>query len=173
MPRPALASGICSVQRGKNPIARLIATIFKLPAAGDNQKITVNFSMSKSEPHTETWTRTIGKSIFVSDLSVGRDTDFLCEQIGLAKFYTALVHAPTAEVHLVLKRWQLFGIPMPMRLAPQVNAFEKDEAGTYQFFVEISHSIFGLIVRYQGSLAFRQEPSPKTAEHSTSSTLHS
>jgi hypothetical protein len=153
-PRPTTLKGVCAVRRGLNPLARVTATVFGLPKAGENQSISISFSGNSENPSIETWIRIIGKSKFVSHLSVGAhgQEHLLCEQVGPAKFYTALVTEPQDEVHLVLRQWKLLGIPMPMFLAPRVTAFEKDQLGKYHFFVEISHPLVGLIVRYQGNL---------------------
>jgi len=39
-----------------------------------------------------------------------------------------------------------------MWLAPRSNAYESEENGAFRFFVEISHPLTGLIVRYDGWL---------------------
>jgi Domain of unknown function (DUF4166) len=158
MPRPASASGTCSVERGNNLLSKLIATVFQLPSAGDNQAITVHFSKTDKSKFEETWVRQIGTSKFKSNLSVSKNdvAPLLCEQIGLCQFYTRLVRpldsAQDNEVHLILKHWKAAGLSMPMWLAPKVKAFESDLAGNYHFFVEISHPLIGLIVRYHGHL---------------------
>jgi saccharopine dehydrogenase-like NADP-dependent oxidoreductase len=154
--RPATLKGKCTVNRGANLLAKLAASIFGLPKAGTNLPISIEFSQNTMNNSVETWTRTIGKSKFVSHLSVGvgKQEHLLCEQVGPAKFYTALVNEPKDEIHLVLRSWKLFGMAMPMLLAPKVKAFEKDQFGSYRFFVEIRHPLIGLIVSYQGNLEF-------------------
>jgi Domain of unknown function (DUF4166)/Saccharopine dehydrogenase NADP binding domain len=154
LPRPATLEGKCTVNRGANLLAQLAASIFGLPKTGENLPISIVFSRNKTNNSVETWTRTIGQSKFVSYLSVGvgKQEHLLCEQVGPAKFYTALVNEPKDEIHLVLRSWKLFGIAMPMLFAPRVTAYEKDQFGKYLFFIEISHPFLGLIVRYHGNL---------------------
>jgi Domain of unknown function (DUF4166) len=57
-----------------------------------------------------------------------------------------------AKLTLRLRRWRVFGIPLPMWLCPQSEAFETVEDGVFRFNVEISHWLTGLIVRYRGWL---------------------
>jgi Domain of unknown function (DUF4166) len=158
MPRPASASGTCSVQRGNNLLAKSVATVFQLPSAGENQEITVSFTETTKNQLEETWIRQIGTSKFRSKLSVSKNepVHLLCEQIGLCQFYTELVLPSSSEendeVHLILRHWKVVGLSLPMWLAPKVKAFESDLAGSYHFFVEIAHPLIGLIVRYHGNL---------------------
>jgi uncharacterized protein DUF4166 len=55
----------------------------------------------------------------------------------------------------VMRRWSLFGLPLPLVLAPRIDAYEFVEAGRFRFHVEISHPLTGLIVHYRGWLVPR------------------
>jgi len=55
-------------------------------------------------------------------------------------------------MRLVVRRWSLFGIPMPLALAPRGNSYEFAEGGRFHFHVEIRHPFTGLIVGYRGWL---------------------
>jgi hypothetical protein len=44
-------------------------------------------------------------------------------------------------------------VPLPRRLAPAGDAYEHAEDGRFNFHVEITHPLTGLIVRYRGWLA--------------------
>ncbi len=57
-----------------------------------------------------------------------------------------------AKLRLVVRRWRAFGIALPLWLAPRSEAYETEENGAFRFFVEISHPLTGLIVRYRGLL---------------------
>ncbi len=56
------------------------------------------------------------------------------------------------RMRLVMRRWSLFGVPLPLALAPRIDACEFAEAGRFRFHVEISHPLTGQIVRYRGWL---------------------
>ena len=52
----------------------------------------------------------------------------------------------------VLRRWSVFGVPLPIWLGPRSDSYETVEGGRFRFHVEIGHKLTGLIVRYQGWL---------------------
>jgi Domain of unknown function (DUF4166) len=62
------------------------------------------------------------------------------------------------RLSLVVRRWSLFGLPLPMWLAPRSHAWESSEDGRFHFHVEISHPLTGLIVKYAGWLVLQPKP---------------
>ena len=56
------------------------------------------------------------------------------------------------RLRLVLRRWSIFGIALPLWLAPRSDTFEHVEDGRFRVPVAISHPLTGLIVRYRGWL---------------------
>jgi hypothetical protein len=57
-----------------------------------------------------------------------------------------------SRLRLVLRRWSVLGIPLPMWLCPHSDSYEASDDGRFRFHVEISHPLMGLIVRYRGWL---------------------
>jgi hypothetical protein len=51
-----------------------------------------------------------------------------------------------------MRRWSLFGIPLPAWLGPRSDSFESVDQGRFRFHVAISHPLLGSIVRYRGWL---------------------
>jgi hypothetical protein len=147
----AVAEGRASVERGKNPLARLAGLMVGFPPAAADTAVQVKFEATKSG---ETWTRTFGDRNFSSRqyAGQGRSDRLLWEQFGLLKFAMAVV-CEGDKLRLVLRRWSVFGIPLPMWLCPHANSYETSEGGQFHFHVEISHPLTGLIVRYRGWLA--------------------
>ena len=78
----------------------------------------------------------------------------MCERFGPINVGMALV-CEAGRMRLVVRRWSLFGIPMPLALAPRGNAYEFAEEGRFHFHVEIRHPFTGLIVGYRGWLVPR------------------
>jgi len=60
--------------------------------------------------------------------------------------------AEEGKLSLVLRHWNLLGLPLPMWLCPRSTSCEIVENGRFRFHVEISHPLPGLIVRYRGWL---------------------
>lgn len=84
----------------------------------------------------------------------GRFERLLCERFGPFRFGLALV-VEGDRLRLVPRGWSFAGLPLPLALAPRVDAYEFCRDGRFHFHVEISHRLMGLIVRYRGSLAPR------------------
>jgi len=152
----ATARGLASVERGGGLLARLVAILVGFPSAAAETPVDVRFEASDGR---ETWTRTFGADRFASRQFAGRgrSAGLLCERFGALTFAMALV-AEGERLNLILRRWSLFGLPLPLWLCPRSNAYETVEGGRFRFHVEISHPLTGLIVRYRGWLT----PVPQT-----------
>ena len=145
-----VAKGSASVDRGDGWIARRIAKIFGFPPAGDDIPVVVDF---RRDGDREVWQRNFGGQLFSSIQEAGRarfDRQ-LCERFGPCAFGLALV-VDNARLCFVVRCWSVFGVPLPLGLAPTCEAYECEEAGRFRFFVELRYRFIGLIVRYRGWL---------------------
>jgi hypothetical protein len=144
------ATGTADVERGTNAAARLIANLFGFPPAGKNVPLTVRFVRGKVG---ETWTRTFGDRSFSSHQSAGagRNDKLLVERFGPLTFAMAVV-TDTEKLSLIVRRWSILGVPMPLALAPTGDAFEHVSDGKFHFHVDIRLPLVGRLVRYRGSL---------------------
>jgi len=139
------ASGEATVERGRNPMARLVATLMRFPRAGTHP-LHVAFI---ERDGVETWTRTFGDQSFTSHLS--EDNGRLVERFGPLRFRFDLPSdARGLEMRIV--GWSLFGIPLPLALAPRGIAREWEEGGRFRFDVPIALPLVGLVVHYRGWL---------------------
>lgn len=155
-------SGRASVERGRNPLARLAALVVGFPKASEDTPVSVRFAAADG---VETWTRRFGDQAFSSRQFAGRGRSerLLCERFGLLTFAMALVVAD-GRLALVLRRWSVFGLPLPMFLCPRSNSYETVEDGRFRFHVEIGHPLTGLIVRYRGWLMPDQPTTPDSGD---------
>jgi hypothetical protein len=144
------ATGVASVERGQGLLARLAAAIAGFPPAGDDVPVEVAFRLKDGR---ELWQRNFAGRRFEStqEEGKGRSARLLCERFGPLNLVMALV-VEGERMRLVMRRWTLFGLPLPLALAPRIDAYEFAEAGRFRFHVEISHPLTGLIVRYRGWL---------------------
>jgi hypothetical protein len=69
-------------------------------------------------------------------------------------FHLALV-VEDAKLRLVVRRWSLWGLPLPLVLAPGGDSYETAIDDRFHFHVEIRHRLIGLIVGYRGWLEIR------------------
>ena len=144
------AEGLANIEVGKTLLARLMVKILGFPEAGRDVPVQVSFI---SKDRAELWQRTFAGKSFASFQMEGHGLSerLLSEQFGPITFEMALVVAPD-KLSLVIRRWTVFGIPLPLFLAPLGNSFEYVAEGRFCFHVEIRHPIIGLIVYYQGWL---------------------
>jgi hypothetical protein len=144
------AEGRADVERGGNAVSRAIGWLFGFPQPGRDIPLTVRFV---SDGHRERWVRTFGARSFCSDQAEGkgRSDRLLEERFGVFSFGLALVASPD-RLSLVVRRWRLFGLPLPRALAPYGDVYEFVTGGRFNFHVEICLPLIGLIVRYRGYL---------------------
>lgn len=155
----ARAEGRGRVNRGRSPLAVLAGAMMSFPPPADDTPVRVSFEQT---PGGEVWRRTFGQHSFQSRQYDGRgkSESLIIERFGALEFAMALV-VEGDRLRLVTRRWSAFGVPLPMWLAPRSNAFESAEDDVFRYFVEISHPLTGLIVRYTGWLT-PQPPGGRT-----------
>lgn len=146
----AQVSGIATVRRGTSFLSRLAASIIGFPKVGTDIPVQVNFTV---KDNIETWTRTFNGKSFSSTqyAGQGRYEGLLVERFGLLTFAMELVVRDN-QLHLVMRHWAAFGIPLPLGLCVQSDTFEMVKDGKFHFNVKISHRFTGLIVHYTGWL---------------------
>ena len=143
------AVGQARVIRGKSPVASLLCTVMRMPPAGD-YAVHVGFS---EQGGAERWNRDFGGHCFSSELS--HDGGRIVERFGPMRFHFDLP-ASDGGIAMVLHRWSIAHIPMPMLLAPRITAREhQDESGVFRFDVRVELPVIGDIVGYSGSLKGR------------------
>jgi hypothetical protein len=143
--------GECSVERGGHPLAWLIAGSIGLPAAGANQEIHVTLIQRGDQ---ERWIRQVGKRRFSSTQgpAPAEHESLIRERFGPIAVCMAL-DVDDGCLHYLVRRWTLFGIPLPKAIGPRARAVESVDQGRFHFDVEIRHALCGLIVRYHGTLS--------------------
>jgi len=144
------AEGFARVETGRNLLSRLIISLFGFPRAGQDIPVKVSF---QSKEGGELWQRTFSGRTFSSFQWEGKGyfDRLLMEKFGPFIFGFALV-LEEEKLKLVIRYWNIFGIPLPLSLAPHGDSFEYVEDGFFCFYVEIRHRLTGLIVRYRGRL---------------------
>lgn len=140
------AAGMSWVERGRQPLARLVAALFRFPRAGEAVPVHVSFSEG---PDGEVWTRDFDGRQFSSRLS--QRGDLLVERFGALRFGFRLP-ARDGGLEMVMARWWLGPVPLPLALAPKSLAREWEAEGRFHFDVPISLPLVGLVVRYTGWL---------------------
>ena len=139
------AAGEGRVERGRNPLARLVGAIMRFPAAG-RHPLHVAFAVREGQ---ERWTRDFDGQVFSSELS-GRN-GLAVERFGPIRFGFALVSTGDG-LAMELRRWSVLGIPLPLFLAPRIAAREWQAEDRFHFDVAVALPLIGDVVHYSGWL---------------------
>ena len=144
------AEGTALIETGKHPLARAIRFLFGFPKAGRDVPVRVIF---RPVDGGELWQRDFAGTKFSSFQSdgKGRFDKLLLEKFGPVTVALALVWEQD-RLNLILRHWNIFGIPLPVFLGPNGKTYEYVADGSFCFHVEIAHWLTGSIVKYQGRL---------------------
>jgi hypothetical protein len=75
----------------------------------------------------------------------------LVERFGPLRFYFDL-ETSEAGLQMILRRWSVVGVPLPLRLAPACTGTETADGSVFCFDVAIALPLVGPVVRYAGRL---------------------
>lgn len=150
----ARGAGFMRVSWGANRLARWLAALLRLPAAGKAVAVTLVITPSADG---EEWRRTFANNFLVTRQWPGSD-GLLAEQVGLIELRFRLevrdgglvYHPAGAALRLGWLRASL-----PRRLAPTVTARESpaEAPGLTVVSVRVSLPILGLLISYEGLMA--------------------
>lgn len=144
-------AGRADIVRGRNPLTRLVAALFRFPAAGRDVPVEVEFTTDAAG--TQTWRRSFAGRQMVSRQfrGTGRDERLLVERFGPFTFGLTLA-LRDGQLHLIARQWRLGPLPLPRWLLPTGDSHEAEVDGRFRFHVEIALPILGRVVSYQGWL---------------------
>lgn len=144
------ARGRGSVERGRNPLARLVAGLFRLPPAAEDIPVRVTFTVVGG---IEIWERDFDGARFRSrqEIGRGRQAGLLVESFGPFAFGLAVPAGPSG-LTLEIRGMRFLGLPLPTALAPRIAAGERVVAGRFTFDVKMALPLVGLLVHYRGWL---------------------
>jgi hypothetical protein len=146
-------SGRCSVESGRNGLARIIQLFASLPRRS-NADLPVHVVIERAETSAsrEIWTRRFGEQRMRTVIRAGRN--------GLEEVFGPIVlrFALTAESDRIV--WSLVGakflfLPLPAALFAGCRAFETIVDGRYWFDARAHMAGIGLLVHYKGWLTER------------------
>ena len=148
-------SSYARVTRGRR-IANIVANITNLPAAANRVAMSVE---GEHLPDLMIWDRRFGERRLRSCFRLDRDR--LVESLGPFRLLLRL-EVRDRRLRYVLERVTLLGVPVPRNLAPDLEAWEGERDGRYDFAVEVRLPFIGRLVRYEGLLDLA--PGPQCAQ---------
>jgi hypothetical protein len=138
-------TGRASVHRGSQPLARIAATVARLPRNQINEPVTVTIDVCDGK---EIWTRHFGGASPMRS-TLHRRRGLLVERMGLLSLHFQ-VNVRNGGMSWHLRRAAFLGLPLPRRLF-QVQA-QVDAGMGYRFFVAVGLAGIGEMIRYEGEL---------------------
>jgi len=147
------AVGIFRVRHGSNRLARNLARLARLPAAGE--AVDVRLQVTAREEGEE-WRRTFAGRPLVSFQS-NRVEGLLVERMGIVELRFRLEVDGGALNYRTVSAALLFGslrVPLPFWLSPRVTARERDVGDMNQLHVsvEVTFLLLGRLIAYEGNL---------------------
>jgi hypothetical protein len=151
------AAGSFRIHHGDRRLARWLVWLLRMPAEGQAVKTRLVIS---AHGESEEWRRTFGDRLLVTrQRAVGAE---MAESFGWMEIRFRLdaidggiiYHQTQAAFSLGRSR-----VPLPVRLAPRVAAWEKpdDVPGQVRVRVEVVLPLLGRLITYEGTIA-REEP---------------
>jgi hypothetical protein len=127
-------------------LGRLVARLFGLPRTRGRMPLQVRF-----EPTARglVWARDFGGERFAS--RIRRRNGMLSERFGPIRFFFDL-QSRGEGLAMRLRAWRMGPLPLPLALAPRIEAAEWQEAGFFRFRVSIRLPLLGPVVEYGGWL---------------------
>jgi hypothetical protein len=138
-------TGHARVARG-GVLANMMAAFMGLPPTAECIAMSVE---GEHLPDRMIWNRQFGDRQFRSCFTLVRGR--LIESLGPFRLRLRL-EVRDHRLHYVLERVTLFGVPVPRLFAPNLEAWEGEHNGRYDFAVEVRLPFIGRLVRYEGLL---------------------
>lgn len=139
-------SGTAEVVGSRNPLARLLCRMMRLPAPGSDVPVTVTF---ERRGDGERWVRDFAGRRYASTLFERRG--LMVERMGPATNIFR-VSAAGGTLRLDLVGFRFLGLPLPSALRPHCHACEREQDGCYVFDVPVTLWSLGRIIRYTGRM---------------------
>jgi hypothetical protein len=147
------AVGVFRVRNGSGRLARALARLARLPAAGDAVDVRLQVTARKDG---EEWRRTFAGRPLVSSQS-NRCAGLLVERMGIVEMrfrLEAVGGALNYQMVSVALRLGSLRVPLPCRLSPCVTAWEKavDDTNQIHVSVDVTVPLLGRLLAYDGIL---------------------
>lgn len=147
------AVGVFRVRRGSGRLARALARLGRLPAAGEAVDVRLQVTVREG---AEEWRRTFaGRPLVSAQSNLG--AGLLAERMGIVEMrflLEAVGGALNYQTVSVALRLGYLRVPLPYWLSPCVTAWEKavDDTNQIHVSVDVSVPLLGRLIAYDGIL---------------------
>jgi len=139
-------SGRCAVVRSQGWLARLAATLARMPPAADAVPLRIQIA---ADAGGETWNRYFGDCLLRSRMHAHRG--LLVERLGLLTIGFRLEASPQ-QIRWLPQSGKVLGIPLPASFFKGIEASESMRDERYEFDVRAALPVVGLVIHYRGWL---------------------
>lgn len=137
--------GPVRVRRG-NRLASLLCDVLGLPPSAESVQLVVD---GRHLPDCMEWERDFGGVKMVSRFVL--QGEHLVERMGPVRLWLKLA-CLQGRLEYRLVRASIWGLPLPGRLRPTLEANEMEEGGCYRFRVAVGLPLVGRLIEYAGRL---------------------
>ncbi len=142
--------GRATVTNGNTNTARFVARLLRFPPPQTDAPLTTSFQEDGNRVRIS---RALGDHFLVTDFYRGPRPGQLFETFGTFKLLIDCA-CDTSGIHMkLMKFWLWRTLPLPLWLAPSIDATEFAKGDHYAFRVNISLPLIGSILTYDGTLA--------------------
>ena len=140
--------GHCDIERGRNPLAHMIAFVFGFPKSGSD--IPVEIKITPDEKG-ELWERRFNGKPMTSHHSMGRGrwSRHVTERFGPISIHMAILNEK-GNMRIQTRGWSFLGLPLPKMLCPGGDVYESEDNGRFKFYVDLQAPLIGRMCRYIG-----------------------
>jgi len=140
--------GHCDIERGRNPLAHIIAFFFGFPKSGSNIPVEIKIT---PDAKGELWERFFDGKRMAShhSMGMGRWSRHVTERFGPISVHMAILNE-NGNMRIHTRGWSLFGLPLPKFLRPGGDVYETDDDGRFKFYVDLRAPLIGRMCRYVG-----------------------
>jgi hypothetical protein len=142
-----IAFGRTHIERGSNPVARLVGWLFGFPPAGRRMPTTITVLAARG---AEIWHRRFRDHPILTRLEPTGSPGIIVERFRFGVTFELQVVERAGALRFHVRGMRICGMPMPSLLWPLVNAEERAERGGFAFDVDIGLRGCGRLIRYRG-----------------------
>jgi hypothetical protein len=142
-----IAFGQTHIERGSNPLTRLVGWLFGFPPAGRRMATTITVLATCG---AEIWHRRFRHHPILTCLRQAATPGIIVERFRFGVEFDLAVLERAGTLRFQVRGMRVCGIPMPAVLWPVLTAEERAERGSFAFDIDIALRGCGRLIRYRG-----------------------
>jgi len=146
LPDGGTAEGTFRVTRGHGVMRGAIATLMKLPCAGEGVTVSLRVTV---DADGERWVRHFDSQVLITRQWMERE--LLFEAAGPLQFGFRM-SVDGERMLFTMEQCRLAGVRVPLVIAPRISAVVEGRESVWHACVEVSVPMLGMLVRYEGEM---------------------